>query len=90
MGFGVDALVGSWGPNSRSMFSILWDDELAGIIWPIIFILGLIVYLFLRKKGHTGLEVVKKTLWVVFVVLGLTSFVLFLLLWILLMFAAWL
>jgi hypothetical protein len=63
----------SWSASYWSVFSFLWDDELAGIIWPIILILVLIVYLFLRKKDHTGLGVVKKTLWVVFVVLGLVS-----------------
>lgn len=88
LGFSVDALVGSWGSNSRSVFSILWDEELAGIIWPIILILGLIIYLFLRKKDHTGLVVVKKTLWVVFVVLGLASLAFSLFLWISLVLAA--
>lgn len=67
--------ISGWSNPSTGLFSILFDDELSGMIWPIILILTLIVYLFIRKKDHTGLPVIKKTLWIVFIMLGLTSLI---------------
>lgn len=70
----------AWTGSSRSVFPVFFDDELLGITLPVILILGLIIYLFFRKKEQDGLQAVKKTTWTTFVMLGFASlvFVLFL------------